>query len=86
MQAVPGDADGKPVELMVGRVDMRGMIFSNSGAWQTLSGLFGPAENPTPAEPDNIDPWNSTHRRAAGSVNTLNRVRTSRVRSWELAL
>ncbi len=101
------DNDGKPVELMVGRVDMRdlpafqlydpdmdetellrryldkdhafrtgqvavtreGRIRDNMsrsesspGAWQTLSGFFGPAESPTELEPDNIDvnKWTDT--------------------------
>ncbi|MCH8048172.1 MAG: VCBS repeat-containing protein, partial [Planctomycetes bacterium] len=101
---VPDDGDGKPVELMVGRVDMRGLpnfqqyspglteaqletellrryldkdhVFrtgqvavergalirdqfaktnSSTGVWQTMSGLFGPAANPSPEVPDNID-------------------------------
>ena len=96
------DNDGKPVELMVGRVDMRdlpefqlydrdmdetellrryldkdhafrtgqvaierggqirdqiGYPDSSTGAWQTMSGFFGPADPAvaTPEEPDNID-------------------------------
>ena len=104
---VPTDGDGKPVELMVGRVDMRDLpefqlydpdmdetellrryldkdhafrtgqvaverkarirdrfarTYSSTGAWQTLSGFFGPAENPTELEPDNINvnKWTDT--------------------------
>ncbi len=108
---VPTDGDGKPVELMVGRVDMRGLpnfqqyspglteaqletellrryldkdhVFrsgqvtvergalirdqiafpdSSTGAWQTMSGLFGPADPAvaTAEEPDNIDVTDSS--------------------------
>ena len=102
-QTVPDDGDGKPVELMVGRVDMHGLsdfsesetellrryldkdhafrtgqvaverkarirdrfarTYSSTGAWQTMSGFFGPAESPTELEPDNIDvnKWTDTN-------------------------
>ena len=55
--AIDLDGDGNDDILSASLVVNASAGTTSSGAWGTLSGFFGPAENPTPTEPEHINVW-----------------------------